>query len=291
MARTILVLGNCHIGGVSAALGRIFPADTVSATPFNPQKRNIIETGALKLKLAQADVVVGNDHVEKFLHQQSTTAKSFVKMPRFLFNGFHPDVVYARKTSTGEMTKVNYNSAITVWAYRNRLDPVDVVPLFSKRTFKALGYFDAWNVSAKSMKAAFDACGMDFARLFRTIKREGVFMYTINHPKISVLTLVAKLVALKLGAAESVWDKEVNVADALVRAAQWPVYPEIAHELALPGSYSWWIDETGVEGLEAYVEFAYNKYVAAGIKPNDIEMVGVDFSHYDAVLAPQMRGA
>lgn len=154
-----------------------------------------------------------------------------------------------------------------------------------------LGYLDRWDTSVARMKAAFDSCGLDFDRFFLATKRDGTFMYTINHPRISLLTWLAKLLAIRLGHDKSIWHKEIPISDALSRVAIWPVYPEVAHELALPGSYTWFVDRGQViDGLENYIEFSYNQYSKSGIGAGDITIAGANQMHYQSVLSSALRG-
>ena len=115
-------------------------------------------------------------------------------------------------------------------------------------------------------------------------------MYSINHPKATLLIWLAKLIAIRLGHSDSVWRKEIPINDALALEAIWPVYPEVAYELSVPGSYTWKIGGKVIEGLREYVEFAYTSYSISGISPSDIEMIGVDQGLYQKVLSSEFRG-
>jgi hypothetical protein len=289
MSRTILVVGNCHIGGISAALQWIFPADQVSAIPYNP---HVLKGGsdAWAARTASADIVMGGDFVEVFLKGKGVVPRQFVKIPSLYFSAFHPDTVAAKLKSSGVRIRRPYHSAICLWAYSNRIEPADAVRLFSRKVFMPLGYFGRWEQSVARMKTAFGGCGLDFDRFYCAIKRDGIFMYTVNHPKVSLAIWLAKLLAIRIGHDQSVWRREILVSDALARVEIWPVYPEVAHELAVPGSYTWFVERAKViEGLREYVEFAYANYSASGIKPDDVAVLGIDQALYQSVLSAELR--
>lgn len=282
MSRRIVVAGNCQIGGLSAALQRIFASDEISTVPFNPNTTKRSDE-ALSQQIASADVVIGSKAVVALLQRTGITPARFVRIPGLYFSAFHPDIVATHAPRAGQ--RFAYNSAICAWAYNKGLEPRDALRLYNKRTFAALGYFDQWETSVSTMRSAFDGAGLDFDRFYLAVKREGAFMYTVNHPKGSMLTWLAKIVALELGADASVWRKDIVFADALARVEIWPVYPDVANELALPGSYTWMVDRGHViDGLSQYVEYSYAKYAAAGIAPGALQMVGVDWAGYDAIL-------
>ncbi|MEW6133074.1 MAG: WcbI family polysaccharide biosynthesis putative acetyltransferase [Pseudomonadota bacterium] len=293
MSRTIFVVGNCQIGGIAAALQWLFPNDSVSPVPYNPHafKGN---TDALVGKIGTADIVLGGEFVNAFLRQKKVGVDNFITIPGLYFSAFHPDIVAAKAKikATGGRYQSPYNSAIILWAYANSIEPADAVRLFSRKTFKALGYLDRWDASVARMKGAFDTAGLDFDRFFCAAKRDGVFMHTNNHPKARLLTWAAKLLAQRMGADQSVWRKEIQINDALSRVAMWPVYPDIAYEFALPGSYTWFVDRGAiVDGLREYVEYAYENYAKSGVAPADMQMVGVNQDAYQSVLSAALKGA
>lgn len=290
MSRTILVVGNCQIGGIAAALKWIFPSDQVSAVPFNP---NVFkgDSSDLAKQIATADIVLGGDYVETLLKRQNVIPRHFTTIPRLYFSAFHPDIVAAKVRSSGVRYPSRYNSAICLWAYSNSIEPTDASRLFTKNTFGRLGYFDQWDKSVTQMRSSFETNGLDFDRFFLAAKRDAVFMYTVNHPRVSLLIWIAKLLAVRIGHDKSVWGKEILISDALSRVEIWPVYPDVAHELAVPGSYTWFVDRGRViEGLRDYIEFAYDKYSVSGIARDDIEMMGANQAYYQTVLSSAVRG-
>lgn len=290
MSRNILVVGNCQIGGIAAALQRLFPSDLVSAVPVNPSALKG-GGGGLTKRIASADIVLGGDFAHTFLKRQNIVPRHFLTIPRLYFSAFHPDIVGARIKSSGAGYPARYNSAICLWAFTNNIEPADASRLFNKHTFARLGYFNRWESSVAHMKTAFESTGFDFNRFFLAVKRDGIFMHTVNHPKVSLLIWMAKMLAVRIGHDKTVWNKEVFINDALGRVAIWPVYPEVAHELAMPGSYTWFVDKGKViEGLRNYIEFAYDKYSRSGIDRADIEISGGGQAYLHSTLSATLKG-
>jgi hypothetical protein len=290
MSRNILVAGNCQIGGIAAALKWIFPSDKVSVIPFNPHVFKG-DGGALANQLASADIVFGGDFVQAFLRRQQAFPSNFVTIPSLYFSAFHPDIVAAKIKSTGARLPTRYNSIICLWAYANGLDPADAALLFTHNNFGKLGYYQHWDASVTRMEAAFESCGQEFSRFFMAVKRSGIFMYTVNHPRISLLTWMAKLLAIRVGHDKTLLSKDISVNDALGNVEIWPVYPDVAHQLAVPGSYTWLVDRGRViDGLQDFIEYSYAKYSQTGIQPDDIAMVGVDQRHIHTVLSAALKG-
>jgi hypothetical protein len=164
------------------------------------------------------------------------------------------------------------------------------VRLFNRKTYAALGYFNRWPTSVAAMKESFDSAGLDFNRFYLGVKREGAFMHTVNHPKPPALVRLSKMLAIQAGADASVWNKEFHVNDGLGRVESWPVYPEVAHELGLPGSQSWLLNRgQTVEGFRAYVEYAYAAYAAKDVQPGQLEILTSSPERYDAVLGAALE--
>ena len=66
---------------------------------------------------------------------------------------------------------------------------------------------------------------------------EGAFMHTPSHPRMSVLVSMARFFARKAGIALPASTMPVIAFDFLTHGPIWPVYPELASPLQIPGSY------------------------------------------------------
>ena len=288
--RRIVVTSNCQTWGIASALQIFLPCDTLVPliTPDTSSPEGVAKFIA---DLAGIDVWIsildlswatdnGFEEIPGFL---------FVKIPPVGFSAFHPDLCYARNLHTGTYTHDNYESAIGIWAYNHELTVADAAKLFNRDSYAKLGYFDLWNANISILRNSFINCELDFQSFMLPLKRSGLFMYSINHPKGSVLVELARQVAAKLGASSSVVGQDIYIEDSLRPGSIWPLYSEIADELSLPdGSYNWRFNGLWLRGVEQYLEFAFNHYQRQEMSSSGIRMENRDGTLYNLVLGNQV---
>lgn len=287
---TIVVNSGCQSFGIAAALGALIAAAAVRPQPLPAQWDDTDQERTCALQLADQDVWVSSSHtglLEKHLGSSARRPR-LITVPVIGFSAFHPDICYAAKQSTGALTEHHYNSAIAVWAYRHRVLPEDAQHLFNARVFGELGYFNEWDANVRALRQAFtdSALQAHFDSFFLHIQRTGNFMHSGNHPKIHVLVRLAQIIALELGCAPTVLGQHMEVDDFLSHAS-WPMYPEVARSLSIPGgSYHWKINaHTRLDGVLSYIDFAYQAYQHQGIAPDDIGMLNREDALYNRVLS------
>jgi hypothetical protein len=287
--KAITVNSGCQSFGIAAALGALFPDAVVTPRPLPAQWDDPDQERACALQLSDQDVWVSSSHCNLLERHLASAAHGprLITVPVIGFSAFHPDICYAAKQSTGELTVHHYNSAIAVWAYRHRVLPEDAQHLFTSRVFRDLGYFNEWDANVRALRQAFaeSALRAHFDTFFLHIQRTGNFMYSINHPRIHVLVRLAQAIALELGCGHAVLNQHMEVDDFLSHES-WPMYPEVARELSIPGgSHHWKINaNTQLDGVLAYIDFAFNAYRHQGIAPEDIGMCNRDDALFDRVL-------
>jgi hypothetical protein len=282
----IVVTADCLVSGIVCTFRYIFPNHEIKYF-LAPQSE--AEKLALSNELADATVWF---KMKNITFAPDLDVKT-IEMPIFFFDAFHPDLTYARSASTGVITTWHYNSHIVVWAYANRLEPADAAKLFCGEAYRGLGYYDRWDGAVKRMREHWLAAGYserEFLRFYLSVKREPVFMYSVNHPARAAVVKYAQTMALKFDPDLDLRNRDIVIPDTLLQTI-WPVYPEIGLELGLRGSYRWRMNEsTELEGVRAMVDFYYARYAEQGIAPEDL----VPFSrlpHIDAVLREQLAGA
>jgi len=292
--RKVVVSSNCQTAGICAVLKALFPADEIVPCPLPWPFASDDNAKQFALNLQNCDVwvtIAPAGVIDSVMALVSDGKPSVVRVPAIGFAAFHPDLCYAQNLATGELTAYHYNSAIAVWAYKHRLDIEDTARLFNRANFRRLGYFDAWATSVAYLKQAFESYQLasDFDRFFLNVQRTGAFMHSINHPKIHVLVRLVKIISMRMGRDASVLEKSVDVDDALCGTV-WPLYPEIAHELALGGgSYTWKLNPLLVfEGIRNYLEYSFKAYVTQEIAPENLQMLHREEALFDTVLKPQV---
>lgn len=280
--RLIAVSAICQTGGLAAALRECLPHDTIR--PLPPPGPNDAEAATrFAAEILKADAWVTSSLDERQLREGCLK----IRIPNLQFRAFHPDICYARHGANMELTPVHYNSGIAVWAYNKGLGISDATRLFNRDSYLGLGYLGLWNPSVDLLRKSFEECELDFAPFILPVKRNGVFMHTINHPKPDAIIQLAKLIALKLGADPSIMKKDIVICDSLMDYI-WPLYPEIGDELSLPhGSHDWKLGEVSLHGIDDYLQFAFKEYETLGIPRGGLIMQHRDSALYDSVLGPQ----
>lgn len=294
--KTIVVNSGCQSFGIAAALRAIFPACAITANPLPAQFDDAAHEREQVLQLAGADVWITSSHAQlpvQYVGNGLAAAPTTIAVPMIGFSAFQPDICYAVQRSTGTLTQHHYNSAIAVWAYRQGVLPEDAQRLFTTPVFRDLGYYALWEPNVAALRDAFAHSDLadDFDTFFLHIQRTGNFMYSVNHPRITVLTRLAKIIALRLGCTPAILAQAIEADDFLAQSS-WPMYPEVARQLSLPGGgYQWKINaHTRLEGLRDYLDFAYAAYQSQGIAPQDLAMYNRDDALYDRVLGAALRG-
>lgn len=286
--RRVMVTNDCQTGGVAAALQVIFPNDEVIPLTL-PSSSNFEARSKFIEKLKSATIWVSSGGYDLLKNLSMHDQPQLIRIPMISFSGFHPDIVYARKKSTNELTLPHYNSAIAVWAYKNRLEISAAEKLFNKKTFAELGYLDHWAPSIDELRLEFKNSDLEFGEFFLPMRREGLFMYSLNHPKVMALVRLAKLTAQKMGAGKEVLDKYIDINEGLNEVI-WPIYPEIGENLSLHSGYEWKMGEgQWIVGVHSFLKNAYESYARQKISPDDIIALRINEELYDHVLGAQAR--
>ncbi len=189
-----------------------------------------------------------------------------IQYPVIRFHAFHPDLVYVAKNSTNRLIP-NYHSALIVWGYVNGIDPVDIAAQFTNDVYAEAGYYDYWDTWAKKLEIEFESCGLSFRDFILAAKREGVFMYTFDHPKPSALAILTKLIGRKLGAPDQTIPRYLDIDDHL-HGSSWPCYPEIARSYLTEGSFLWQIDGRFLN-LREFIDLSYERCRAENLQRDD----------------------
>lgn len=261
--RRIVVMSNCQLGGLHAALSAMLPDDQVLAVPYHG-----VEPPELATLLPDADVWVSSYHpteARPILDRLGSRAE-LVSVPLLLFTGFHPDIVHLMLPDGRELDSAvgGYSSAIVAWGWMNGLSESDILARFEPHTLAALGYTDAWEGGVRLARYVFDEAGADFDAWFLPlVARGGMFMLTDNHPRIDALVQLARQVALRLGATRQRVDYrwETVIPDGLLATSTvWPIYPHLADHLDQPGAYAWRCVNGEVIGLETFVSRSLDLY-------------------------------
>jgi hypothetical protein len=264
--RKIAVVGNCTATMIANCIRALRPEDNV---------RPISVTSAAALATQAFDdfdfaFVVANAG-EFFTLDRLARRGTFLTWPNIVFFGFQPDITYFAiegrpvRSAMGE-----YSSHIISMGYAQGLSPQETARLFNRLVYARLGFFDKYSLSRAALLVAGERCGMDLNEPMTRWERSGVFMHSINHPKVIVLADIAKAL---LKNANLPFDPELPLADIvpdiLANGGIWPVYPDLARAIGVAGSLTFAPPTHGSYdpeflSLEGFIEKTFAIYHADG---------------------------
>lgn len=289
-----IVLGNCQAGGVADSLELLIPG----AEFKHELVSNDVATLEVELRKHAKERKVGlllHDSVQNIIdfhpQLQGILPEQTIVVPTVTFAAFHPDIQYG--FIDGSVVKngldSDWNSRILLWAYMNKLKEREAQELFREEVYRELGYLDEWASSTALLKLGFEKCGFDFGRWMRSVKRDGVFMYGINHPlPIALSNLAIQIVEREFaGKHQHVDDVHKYVTDHLAHIV-WPVYPEIADELGVEGRYRWRVGRKYAQ-LDEFISLCYEAWDSIKLRKRDIKLMPA-FSERDNMVLLQMSG-
>ncbi len=219
----------------------MWPEAEVKTWHLGPSCRDSPET--IAAQIAGYDLVVSQVNspdpaAPLALQRLREAASRAVYLPTFVFNGFHPDIIYLKTDGAlvvGPLQQLH--SAIIAGCYVLGVPEARTARLFNALTYASLGYFDAFAIARDMLAKNFAATGYDIGPVFEgSAAGSGPFMHTLNHPRIVVLSTLAHMAAVRAGLADAADSAPQHVEDFLAHSIQWPVYPELARKLSLPES-------------------------------------------------------
>jgi hypothetical protein len=245
---SIAILGNCQARGIAQAIRLLAPASPVRYVPMGTLKRDHGDMRGLARTLNAHDFAFSQSFPEGLLAGGDSRAlreqvPGLKPVPSIVFSAFHPDTVYAGASSDLAALKLapsplgHYHSAIALMAHRLGLDVRRTVALFREDVFGRLGYLNHWGPAVRELSSASAQSGFDLDRELTRWARRGAFMHVMNHPKAFVLGDIAKRLLRESGLEPAAVEIEDYLGDELVQDVVWPVYPPVAAQFGLPGSY------------------------------------------------------
>lgn len=160
----------------------------------------------------------------------------FVKIPNFYFPAFHPDLVIEHSPGGTVLLGPagSYNSSIVIYGFLRGLSTSETIRLFDDRVFERLGFYSYEEASRVRMEQDLSSCGLDGSQIYAACRQLGCFMYSVNHPTLEAVRVVANAILNKYSLQQEVEVGESS--DPLRRHGRWPVYPEIADKFGIKGN-------------------------------------------------------
>ena len=267
----VVAFGNCQAEGIArcaaATLG-------VKARFLHPSKVHY-EPSLLTNALRRARVVFATREINypQALDCAAAVGRSdllVIPTPSIYYSGFHPDVVFpsSPEGARPELPMVNANSAILLAGWRDGLGVGDAISLFRDEVYEALGYYDFFAMANETLVQQCALDGIDVQPRIERWLEQGPFVYVPNHPTIEVLHDLAMMQLHRHQLYDGTLPARALVEDRLARSMIWPVYPDIADRLGLPGDYIFRpkkkpgmpVADTMPMDLETFVERTYRCY-------------------------------
>ena len=290
----VKVLGNCQAGGIADSLELLIPGSEIGHELLSNDV-GILGAELQKHAKSRKTGLILHDSVQSIidLHPQlqGILPEETIVIPTVTFAAFHPDIQYG--FIAGGVVKngldSDWNSRILLWAYMNKLKEREAGELFREEVYRELGYLDEWTSSATLLKLGFEKCGFDFGRWMRSVQRDGVFMYGINHPlPIALSNLAIQIVEREFAEKhQHVDDVHKYVTDYLAHIV-WPIYPEIADELGVEGTYRWRVGRKYAQ-LDEFITLCYQTWDSIKLRKREITLMPA-LSERDNVVLLQMSG-
>jgi hypothetical protein len=110
-----------------------------------------------------------------------------------------------------------------------------VPQLFNRLVYGRLGYLQGFGAARTLLLEMLAGYGLDLAADLEAWHAEGPFMHGINHPRGLALADVMRAAAIRAGLLGEAAPRVRPPFDHLAADTIWPVYPEIAEALGIPG--------------------------------------------------------
>lgn len=242
-AKKFLLLGNCQTRALARLMRALVKDSSATAIDWSPQllKKLSDRDDHLSELIAESDLIFTHPHddVIGLLAQNFPSTSAKIRLiPRIFFPAFHPDIEYVEDPHGAHMIGPMgpYQSSIAFFAWTHNLTKNETLRLFCEDTYSKLGYFDYWPLSVKILVEEGNRTAISMAPLIEKWTNQGCWMYSMNHPKLFVLTDIARIV-LKRENVELLPDVEEYVYDELKNSCVWPIYPEVGERFSFEGHY------------------------------------------------------
>ena len=175
-------------------------------------------------------------HVAGSLNKIECLKEKVTPIPVVGFDGYHPDIIWFSRATVSAHAPLGPNgSSIVLAAFLAGCSVDETIGYFNSKVYEAAGYFGRWDSAKTKLFADFRAVGFVAEDHFYRWCASGAFMLTTNHPRIAVLTDVARDALTKIGCRPT--NDFADCADNLLALGWFPVYPEIAARVGAAGSY------------------------------------------------------
>jgi len=282
----IYVVGPCQTIAIAACLATMNPDVPVVRLPANAEPSAFEPGGVVLRQHDRAVMAPAPPGCEQIVY------------PGVWFNAFHPDVVFL----TGPWGDIvpplgSDHSSLALYGWHRGMSAAQTAKLFTEPVYEKLRFFDCMAEAKRGLLGATRELGFAFDDALVKFERYGCFMHTPLHPALVVMAEVARGLMQRLGTTPVVAAPELYLDDPLLRGPVWPVYPEIARRLGVPGSYAFkQVHAPGtLPSLLDLDEFLARSFEAYAVTPPDALMCrrlrNPAYRDLESIAAGERKGA
>ncbi|MGU3287580.1 GSCFA domain-containing protein [Methylobacterium mesophilicum] len=231
----VAVIGNCQMASLAPCL-------QVMAPEIHFKQVVVMSGDQLSEPIDDYDLILLQTAHQKLAANESLIPEACRKKihlwPTLYYSGFHPDIMYYYGKSGNLIPSLlgEYNSIITLFGKMKNLTVAQTCNLYTHPVFERLGYFEHRSISDENYLREGQKCGLDLTLLLQHWKTGGCFMYDPTHPRLDVISDIARSILIRLGMERTVDDPHRYINDPFQVIAACPVYPSIADRYGMTGS-------------------------------------------------------
>lgn len=272
-----IIIGNCQAVSIATLINAMSSSSSAIAIELTMQNTEGLQTGNFDISalILDCDYVI-LQHLEsdaftmRLVELYPLIAPKLRYVPGISYTAFHPDMGYIKKSNGvhlgGPMGE--YHSMIAFWCWQEGFSKDQAVSLYCHEIYKFLGYYEYESSSNQFLIQRGEQMAFPIDGMLADWKSKGCFMHSLNHPKLSVLTDIARRI-LSDENLTFIPDVETYLVDNLAEHPCWPVYPEIAR----------------LHNLQGNLIFKQAKHLGTDQRPVPTlslsQLVSQSFDHYD----------
>lgn len=272
----IAIVGNCQAGALAACLARtrefqvcsICDLNLSETAQFGHSRHAIVHERDFDFVLTQN---IGDQFAElstaRLKELYGDRCRTFTNL---YFTGLHPDITYVGGFGSRLSSPVgDYHSRIALIGYLNGLSADETCCLYNDEVFAALGFYEQFEQSGHELMRRDDSIDIRIGLHFLSKLTVLPSLYSINHPTVTAIMLLADAVMRDLYG--GTLDTDCNVyPDSLVKNVIWPIYPDIAvrHRVSYRSPFMFFPADchgSAPLSLEEFVAASYVAYDGVGV--------------------------
>lgn len=216
-------------------------------------------------------------------------AQKLVLVPTIYTDVYHPDAtpLFVDGKAVPTLARLQH-SKLAIFGFCSGFSPGQTLALYKGEVYRALGYMDALPQALLYAEREQEKTNWPFVAMTNQWLKGPVFMLNRLHPKLHAHADVCRMLVERLQL-KLIFDRPEDILpDEMAKHHQWPVFPPIAKQFGLSGSYLFYVpesvrEETGSSehavSLEDFVVDSFSRY--AELDRSQLEGALLDLKGFD----------